>query len=87
MGAKRVLHFKNAGEWFTYHEKFGNGNLQETFLSGLMTAGRNIGMIDRLGTNPKKNFESIREAIYDSMQGRDRSKIANFNSFQNYWVE
>lgn len=82
---KRVLHFKNAGEWFTYHEKFGNGNLQETFLSGLMTAGRNIGMIDRLGTNPKKNFESIREAIYDSMQGRDRSKIANFNSFQKYW--
>ena len=82
---KRVLHFKNAGEWFTYHEKFGNGNLQETFLSGLMTAGRNIGMIDRLGTNPKKNFESIRESIYNSMQGRNRNKVANFNQFQKYW--
>ena len=55
-GGKRVLHFKSAADWFTYHEKFGNGNLQETFLSGLMTAGRNIGMIDRLGTNPKKKF-------------------------------
>jgi len=84
-GGKRVLHFKSASDWFTYHEKFGNGNLQETFISGLMTAGRNIGMIDRLGTNPKKNFESIREAVYKSMQGRDRQKIANFTTFQKYW--
>ena len=84
-GGKRVLHFRSAAEWFTYHEKFGNGNLQETFLSGLMTAGRNIGMIDRLGTNPKKNFESIRESIYNSMQGRNRNKVANFNQFQKYW--
>jgi len=50
-----------------------------------MTAGRNIGMIDRLGTNPKKNFESIRESIYNSMQGRNRNKVANFNQFQKYW--
>jgi hypothetical protein len=84
-GGKRVLHFKSAEDWFTYHEKFGHGNLQETFLSGLMTAGRNIGMIDRLGTNPKKNFESIRESLYKSMAGRNREKIANFNSFQKYW--
>ena len=84
-GGKRVLHFKSAADWFTYHEKFGNGNLQEAFVSGLMTAGRNIGMIDRLGTNPKKNFESIREAVYNTMQGRNRERIASFSNFQKYW--
>ena len=53
----RVLHFKSAKDWYAYDEKFGTGSLKETYYSGLMTAGRNIGMLDTLGTKPKENFE------------------------------
>ena len=45
---KRVLHFKSAKDWYAYNEKFGTGSLKETYYSGLMTAGRNIGMLDTL---------------------------------------
>ena len=60
---KRILHFKNATEWFEYNDKFGVGNLKESFLSGLQTVGRNIGIMETLGTKPSQNFEKIRFAV------------------------
>ncbi len=88
-GGKRILHFKSATDWFTYHEKFGHGNLQETFLSGLLTAGRNIGMIDKLGSNPKANFDKIRLAVYNHVKksGRDSSKLASGEYFKKFWMQ
>jgi len=88
-GGKRVLHFKSAADWFTYHEKFGHGNLQETFLSGLLTAGRNIGMIDKLGSNPKANFDKIRIAVYNHVKKsrRDSSKLASENYFKKFYMQ
>jgi len=88
-GGKRVLHFKSAADWFTYHEKFGHGNLQETFMSGLLTAGRNIGMIDKLGSNPKANFDKIRIAVYNHVKksGRDSSKLASEEYFKKFYMQ
>jgi len=88
-GGKRVLHFKSAKDWFTYHQKFGHGNLQETFLSGLLTAGRNIGMIDKLGSNPKANFDKIRIAVYNHVKksGRDSSKLASGEYFKKFYMQ
>ena len=57
--AKRVLHFKTADDWFDYNDKFGVGNLKESFFSGLQTAGRNMGIMDTLGTKPSQNFDRI----------------------------
>ena len=39
------------------------GNLKESFFSGLQTAGRNIGIMDTLGTKPQDNFNKIKKAI------------------------
>lgn len=50
---RRVLHFKTADDWFAYNDIFGAGNLKEAFFSGMQTAGRNIGIMDTLGTKPK----------------------------------
>ena len=88
-GGKRVLHFKSASDWFTYHKKFGHGNLQETFLSGLLTAGRNIGIIDKLGSNPKANFDKIRMAVYNHVKksGRDSSKLASEEYFKKFYMQ
>jgi len=64
---KRVLHFKSADDWFVYNDMFGVGNLKESFFSGLQTSGRNIGMIDSLGTKPTDNFNRIRQAVHERL--------------------
>lgn len=62
-GAKRILHFIDADAWFDYNSKFGAGNLRESFFSGLNNAGRNIGLMKSLGTNPVANFDKIKNII------------------------
>jgi len=59
LNAKRVLHFKTADDWFDYNSKFGGGNLRESLFAGFNYAGRNIGLMSTLGTNPKASFEKI----------------------------
>ena len=83
---KRVLHFKTADDWFDYNDKFGVGNLKESFFSGLQTAGRNLGIIDALGTKPKENMDKIRFAVHDRLkkQGKDVGSIKNFRKLDKY---
>jgi len=63
LNAKRILHFKTADDWFDYNSKFGGGNLRESLFTGFNYAGRNIGLMSILGTNPKANFERIGRLI------------------------
>ena len=83
---KRILHFKTADDWFDYNDKFGVGNLKESFFSGIQTAGRNIGMMDGLGTKPLDNFEKIRFAVRKSLakQEKDISNIATYTQFDKF---
>ena len=85
---KRVLHYKSAKDWFAVNEKFGTGSLKETYFSGLMTAGRNMGMIDSLGTKPKQNFEKIRYAIQQRLIDGERlnaaQSISSYAPFDKY---
>ena len=85
---KRVLHYKSAKDWFAVNEKFGTGSLKETYFSGLMTAGRNMGMIDSLGTKPKQNFEKIRYAVQQRLISEGRlaaaQSISSYAPFDKY---
>jgi len=83
---KRVLHFKTADDWFDYNDKFGVGNLKESFFSGLQTAGRNIGIIDTLGTRPEENFQKIRTAVGRRLIQMERSTedLSNDAKFDKY---
>lgn len=83
---KRVLHFKTADDWFDYNDKFGVGNLKESFFSGLQTAGRNIGIIDTLGTRPEENFQKIRTAVGRRLTQMKRSTedLTNDAKFDKY---
>lgn len=83
---KRVLHFKSAKHWNAYNEKFGTGSLKETYYSGLMTAGRNIGMLDTLGTKPKENFEKIRVAVSNRVidQRRSTEDLSSYKQFEKF---
>ena len=85
---KRILHFKTPDDWFDYNEKFGVGNLKESFFSGIQTAGRNLGMIDTLGAKPKENFEKIRYAVQRRLvaegKGGQSANIAKAGQFDKY---
>ena len=82
---KRVLHFKDSDAWFDYNAKFGMGNLNESFFSGLTSAGRNLGIMDTLGTKPEMNFEKIRKAVAlrlnQSGRNADAVNSKKFNKF------
>ena len=76
---KRVLHFKSASDWFAYNDIFGMGNLKESFISGLQTTGRNIGILDSLGTRPTDNFNIIRAAVHERLRNQKKN-IENIKS-------
>jgi hypothetical protein len=67
LNAKRVLHFKTADDWFDYNSKFGGGNLRESLFAGFNYAGRNIGLMSTLGTNPKAGFEKIVRLVENNL--------------------
>ena len=81
---KRVLHFKTADDWFDYNSQFGERNLNESFMQGLQSAGRNIGIMDVLGTKPQQAFEQIRKAFARRLvsEGRDIKKIDDPDKFK-----
>ena len=86
LSAKRVLHFKTADNWFDYNDKFGVGNLKESFFSGLQTAGRNIGIMDTLGTKPADNFNKIKKAVGNKLNklGRSTQDLASDAKFDKF---
>jgi len=51
-----------------------------------MTAGRNIGMLDTLGTKPKENFEKIRVAVSNRMldQKRSTESLSSYRQFEKF---
>ena len=61
-----------------YWSGIGMGNLNESFFSGLTSVGRNLGIMDTLGTKPEMNFEKIRKAVSLRLNqsGRDAGAVA-----------
>ena len=84
---KRVLHFKSADDWFAYNDKFGAGNLREAMFSGLQTAGRNIGIMDVLGTKPQQAFDQIRKTVGAKLikDKRSTEKLKSDDKFQKFF--
>tara|TARA_Y100001937_G_scaffold92652_1_gene125470 strand:+ start:388 stop:2916 length:2529 start_codon:yes stop_codon:yes gene_type:complete len=83
---KRVLHFKTSDDWFDYNKKFGAGDLAESFYGGLINAGRNIGMIDTLGTKPRENYAKIINSVKRSLvkDGKDSSVVGKETGYDKY---
>ena len=84
---KRVLHFKSADDWFAYNDKFGAGNLKEAMFSGMQTAGRNIGIMDILGTKPQQAFNQIRKSVGSKLikDKRSTESLKSDTKFQKYF--
>lgn len=57
----RVLHFKDAGAWFDYNERFGQGNVYEGVDFNLRRAARDTVVMNTFGVNPEAMFQRVVE--------------------------
>lgn len=82
IGAKRVLHFKTSDDWFEYNSKFGGQNLKESLFNGFNMAGRNIGIMSVLGSNPQKNFLKMGDILLNHLKKRgNQTQVDKIGSF------
>ena len=82
IGAKRVLHFKSSDDWFAYNGKFGGQSLREALFEGFNLAGRNIGMMSMLGSNPQKNFLKMADEIMNiSKRKGNQTQVDKIGTF------
>ena len=76
MGAKRVLHFKSSDDWYDYNAMFGGQNLKESVFSGFHVAGKNVGMMSKLGSNPQNNYKKIGDLVKNKLIKDGKQKEA-----------
>jgi hypothetical protein len=81
IGAKRVLHFKSADDWYDYNSMFGGQNLKEAIFGGFHVAGKNIGMMSKLGSNPQNNYKKIGDLVKNELKGTDQAKAEKLGAF------
>lgn len=72
--AERVLHFKTADDWFDYNQKFGTGNLRESFIRGMELQAQNTGLMRKLGPNPESNLDQVAQSLLRGMDGQPEKK-------------
>lgn len=65
---ERVLHFKDADNWFDYHREYGVGTIADAVTHSMNTAAQNIGLMSKLGPNPSDNFNRIVEYLTMSLK-------------------
>lgn len=70
---QRTLHFTDADAWFDYNTQFGVGNLNESVITGLMSAARQAGLMKVLGTNPQANIEAVMSRVAEGLEGKARN--------------
>ena len=61
MSQERILHFKDSDAWLEYNSTFGGGNLRESIVDGFSYMAQNIGLLQKMGTNPTTMFKKIVE--------------------------
>lgn len=97
LSRERLLHFNDADGWFDYHEAFGHGDFHEAILSGFDFAARDIGLMEKLGTNPHNMIERLKEvalkerrtdaALGNAEADKDIARITRGRQLDNFMKE
>ncbi|MBX3498755.1 MAG: hypothetical protein KF889_04870 [Alphaproteobacteria bacterium] len=54
----RLIEFKNADAWFEFNEKYGMGGIHDAMANLLRSTGRNAGLMDKYGPNPRAGLKA-----------------------------
>ena len=65
----RVLYFKDGIAAFEYNERFGQGRLADSVLSGLEASARSSALLKTLGTNPEATLTRLLDEYENSLVG------------------
>ena len=100
LGDARTLHFRDAGAWIQYAEKFGNPDIHAAMQSHLIHAARSAAQMEKLGPNPGQTWQRIlatmqRQAASDSSltppqraaEARELSPLATNSKVGSAWSE
>ncbi|MEE9458272.1 MAG: hypothetical protein V3V84_00750 [Candidatus Bathyarchaeia archaeon] len=60
---RRLIHFKDGQGSFEYNEKYGSGSMFGMISKTVEGMGKNIGLLEKLGTNPRSMFERIAKEV------------------------
>lgn len=71
VSARRVLHFKSAGDWYGYNREFGQGNLMQAVARDLERAARNAALMRVWGPSPEAAFAADIDRLAAQGRGRD----------------
>ena len=69
LSKKRVYKFKSGELEFAYMEEFGKGSTLENLLNSIERDSRNAASMNRLGSNPRLTYETIKSQIKKDMRG------------------
>ena len=82
--ANRVLHFKSGKDFYDYDQEFGIGDLGKSLEFGFSKTAQDIGLVKQLGTNPKKNLETLITLLKNHYRGKGvSSKDITFDKIKN----
>lgn len=81
LSQERVIHFTTADAAFEYNQKYGTGNLRETFIEGMRQSADATGLMQVLGTNPESNLREIINAVRSGMRD-DVPALQKFDRYQ-----
>ncbi len=71
----RVLHFKDADNWYDYNLQFGIGTVSEGILRQMHVTAQNVGLMRVLGPNPKDNFNRLTGMVSNMLEGEAQRKF------------
>jgi hypothetical protein len=75
----RVLYFKDGIAAFEYNERFGQGRLADSVLSGLEASARSSALLKTLGTNPEATLTRLLNEYENSLVG-DPARRSKFRT-------
>jgi hypothetical protein len=82
--ANRVLHFKSGKDFYDYDQEFGIGDLGKSLEFGFTKTAQDVGLVKQLGTNPKKNLETLIRLLQNHYRGKGvGSKNISFEKIKN----
>jgi hypothetical protein len=78
LSSERKLHFKSADDWLEYNDRYGRGNVLDSVIEGLDSAGRNTAIMRHLGTNPQFMFDAWKDSLMKTAKARLDTKTTDF---------
>lgn len=63
LGGRRILHFKDGGDWYDYQQEYGNGSVHDQFIKQLWDSGAQLGLMEKFGASPRSVYENVKEQL------------------------